>query len=180
MPHETEHFSFHAPRGDQELWHQVANLRASIVQTLVSFDTDDSQSETPSRIANYEILGTLGSGGLGEVYHAQQPLPLQREVALKVIKFGTDTRAVLRRFDQERRILAQLQHPNIAQILDAGAVGDGRPFFVMELVRGAPLTKYCQNRNLPLESKLELSPAHFTRLLPPLGRWFRWTLTINS
>ena len=83
-------------------------------------------------ISHYKILEKLGEGGMGEVYHAQQEEPIRREVALKIIKVGMDTKEVLARFESERQALAMMNHPNIAKVFDAGETDNGRPFFVME------------------------------------------------
>ena len=100
-------------------------------------------------IGPYRILGTLGEGGMGVVYLAEQAAPLQRRVALKVIKLGMDTREVVARFEAERQALALMEHPNIAAVFDAGATDDGRPYFVMEYVPGMPITTYCDAQRLP-------------------------------
>jgi eukaryotic-like serine/threonine-protein kinase len=104
----------------------------------------------------YKILSTLGEGGFGIVYLAQQEKPFNRRVALKIIKVGMDTRQVLARFDAERQALAVMDHPNIAKIYDAGATTSGRSYFVMELVHGEPITDYCDRHKLSLEKRLEL------------------------
>jgi eukaryotic-like serine/threonine-protein kinase len=89
-------------------------------------------------IGPYRILETLGEGGMGEVYLADQGAPLRRQVAIKVIKVGMDTREVIARFETERQALALMNHPNIARVLDAGATASGRPYFVMEFIPGCP------------------------------------------
>src|SRR5207248_8391798 len=94
-------------------------------------------------IGRYKLLQKIGEGGYGVVYMAEQEEPVRRRVALKVIKRGMDTHQVIARFEAERQALAMMDHPNIAKVLDAGETGAGRPFFVMELVRGIPLTEYC-------------------------------------
>ncbi len=108
------------------------------------------------KIGPYRILQLLGEGGFGSVYMAEQSEPIRRRVALKVIKAGMDTRQVIARFEQERQALAMMDHPAIAQVLDAGTTDSGRPYFVMELVRGEPVTEYCDKHNLPVASRLEL------------------------
>src|SRR5712671_6477571 len=95
------------------------------------------------RIGRYKLLQKIGEGGCGVVYMAEQEEPVRRRVALKVIKLGMDTKAVIARFEVERQALAMMDHPNIAKVLDAGATETGRPFFVMELVRGIRITDYC-------------------------------------
>lgn len=104
----------------------------------------------------YTLLERLGDGGFGSVWRAEQSEPVQREVALKIIKLGMDTLEVMSRFEQERVALSLMDHPNIAKVLDAGATPEGRPFFVMELVRGVPITTYCLEKALPLEQRLRL------------------------
>src|SRR5207253_6416489 len=96
----------------------------------------------------YKLLETLGQGGMGAVFMAQQTVPVKRLVALKLIKLGMDSRQVLTRFEAERQALALMDHPNIAKVLDAGATASGRPFFVMELVKGVPITEFCDERQL--------------------------------
>src|SRR5262245_56961284 len=91
----------------------------------------------------YTLQEKLGEGGMGEVWVAKQTEPVKRKVALKLIKAGMDSRAVVQRFEQERQALAMMDHPNIARVLDAGLTPSGQPFFVMELVNGAPLTRFC-------------------------------------
>src|SRR6185369_10291590 len=95
------------------------------------------------RIGRYKLMEQIGEGGCGIVYVAEQEQPVRRRVALKVIKLGMDTKQVIARFDAERQALALMDHPNIAKVLDAGATETGRPFFVMELVRGIKITDYC-------------------------------------
>ena len=108
------------------------------------------------RIGRYKLLERIGEGGFGVVYMAEQSEPVRRRVALKIVKLGMDTRAVVARFEAERQTLALMQHPNIAKVLDAGATATGRPYFVMELVRGVPITEYCDQQNLPTPERLEL------------------------
>jgi WD40 repeat protein/serine/threonine protein kinase/tetratricopeptide (TPR) repeat protein len=107
-------------------------------------------------IGAYKLLQTIGEGGMGVVYMAEQTRPVRRTVALKVIKAGMDTRQVLARFGAERQALALMDHPNIARVLDAGATETGRPYFVMELVKGMPITRFCDDRRLTLRERLEL------------------------
>src|SRR2546427_1102316 len=108
------------------------------------------------RIGRYKLLQQIGEGGCGAVYMAEQTEPVRRRVALKVIKLGMDTKQVIARFEAERQALALMDHPNIAKVLDAGATDAGRPFFVMELVRGIKITDYCDQNNLPTSKRLDL------------------------
>ncbi len=109
-----------------------------------------------TRIDRYKLLQLIGEGGFGSVYMAEQTEPVHRRVALKIIKAGMDTRQVIARFEAERQALAMMDHPNIARVLDAGATEAGRPYFVMELVRGEPVTAYCDRERLPLRERLDL------------------------
>ncbi|QEH38228.1 Serine/threonine-protein kinase PknB [Aquisphaera giovannonii] len=109
-----------------------------------------------SMIGPYKLLEVIGEGGMGVVYMAEQQAPVRRMVALKVIKPGMDTRRVIARFEAERQALARMDHPHIARVLDAGTTEPGRPYFVMELVRGVPITEYCDGHNLPIRDRLEL------------------------
>ena len=104
----------------------------------------------------YKLLEELGSGGMGVVYKAEQIKPVKRSVAFKIIKLGMDTRQVVARFETERQALAVMDHPNIAKVFDGGATDTGRPYFVMELVRGIPITNYCDKHKLTTRERLEL------------------------
>src|ERR1051325_4459737 len=108
------------------------------------------------RIGRYKILQQIGEGGCGVVYMAEQEEPVRRRVALKVIKMGMDTKQVIGRFEAERQALALMDHPNIAKVFDAGATDTGRPFFVMELVRGIKITEYCDQNKIATEERLKL------------------------
>jgi serine/threonine protein kinase/tetratricopeptide (TPR) repeat protein len=107
-------------------------------------------------IGPYKLLQQIGEGGMGTVYMAEQSKPVERRVALKIIKPGMDSRQVIARFEAERQALALMDHPNIAKVLDAGTTEAGRPYFVMELVKGVPITKYCDDKHLTLRERLEL------------------------
>src|SRR4051812_22115453 len=107
-------------------------------------------------IGRYKLLQQIGEGGCGIVYMAEQEDPIRRRVALKVIKLGMDTRQVIARFEAERQALALMDHLNIAKVYDAGATATGRPYFVMELVRGVPITGYCNDKRLSTRKRLEL------------------------
>ncbi len=104
----------------------------------------------------YTLIAVLGEGGMGTVYRAEQTQPVRRQVALKLIKHGLDTRTVIARFDAERQALALMEHPNIARVYDGGTTATGQPFFVMEYVEGETITKYCDRRRLPVRARLEL------------------------
>ncbi len=108
------------------------------------------------RIGRYKLLQQIGEGGCGVVYMAEQEEPVRRRVALKVIKLGMDTKSVIARFEAERQALALMDHPNIAKVLDAGATDTGRPYFVMELVRGIKITDYCDQNDLSTMERLDL------------------------
>ena len=107
-------------------------------------------------IGRYKLLEKLGEGGFGEVWAAEQREPIRRRVALKIIKLGMDTKQVIARFEAERQALAMMEHPNIAKVLDAGATDSGRLYFVMELVRGIPITTYCEEQQLGTHGRLDL------------------------
>src|SRR5208337_1013573 len=112
--------------------------------------------QSGERIGRYKLLQQIGEGGCGVVYLAEQQEPVGRQVALKIIKLGMDTKNVIARFEAERQALALMDHPNIARVLDAGATEAGRPFFVMELVRGIKITEYCDQNNLSTRERLDL------------------------
>src|ERR1043166_759722 len=114
---------------------------------------DEAVGETIDR---YKLLEKVGEGGCGVVYVAEQTEPVRRRVALKVIKLGMDTKAVVSRFEAERQALAIMDHPNIAKVLDAGSTDAGRPYFIMELVRGIRITEYCDQNNLSIPARLDL------------------------
>ncbi len=109
-----------------------------------------------ARIGRYEILRVLGEGGMGVVYLAQQHEPVQRQVALKIIKPGMDSRRVIARFEAEQQALAMMDHPHVARIYDGGLTASGRPYFVMEYVAGVPITEYCDEHRLTIEERLTL------------------------
>jgi serine/threonine protein kinase len=134
-----------------------AQAAAAIRETNGGIHFDDAADEqVGSRVGRYKLLKKIGEGGCGAVYLAEQEEPVRRHVALKVIKLGMDTKSVIARFEAERQALAMMDHPNIARVLDAGATEAGRPFFVMELVRGTRITKYCDENKLDTVSRLEL------------------------
>ncbi len=110
----------------------------------------------PTQIGPYRILERLGEGGFGVVYAAEQSTPIRRRVAIKVVKPGMDSAAVIARFEAERQALALMDHPFVAKVLDAGATDEGRPYFVMELVKGEPITDHCDRQRLSINDRLEL------------------------
>ena len=109
-----------------------------------------------TKLGPYKLLQLIGEGGFGSVYMAEQERPVRRRVALKIIKLGMDTKQVIARFEAERQALAMMEHPNIAKVFDAGTTDTGRPYFVMELVRGDPITQYCDTHNLSTTERLTL------------------------
>ena len=129
-------------------------LDASQLKQLA--DTTLADEQTGRHIGAYKILQRIGEGGGGVVYMAEQEQPVPRRVALKIIKLGMDTKRVMARFDAERQALSLMDHPHIARVLDAGATDTGRPYFVMELVRGVRITEYCDQNNVDTRRRLEL------------------------
>ncbi len=120
-------------------------------------DEEDPRHEGPGTfIGPYKLLEQIGEGGFGVVFMAEQTRPVRRRVALKIVKPGMDTRQVVARFEAERQALALMEHPNIAHVLDGGETPSGRPYFVMELVRGIPITEFCDQNKLPIRERLEL------------------------
>lgn len=152
--------------GDQALRHRVEallevheNEQAFLNSNLDAELTVDHSplSESPgTTIGRYKLMEQIGEGGMGTVFVAEQERPIRRKVALKVIKPGMDSKPVVARFEAERQALALMDHPNIAKVLDAGTTDAGRPYFVMELVRGIPITEYCDQHKLTLTERLEL------------------------
>ena len=150
-----------------------ADLRANVEQLLCAHQAMGSIHGTGQRspvtidqpagveragtvIGPYKLMEQIGEGGMGLVFVAEQHQPVRRRVALKVIKPGMDTRDVIARFEAERQALALMDHPNIARVQDAGSTASGRPYFVMELVKGVPITQYCDDNRLPPRERLEL------------------------
>ncbi|MBC8107559.1 MAG: serine/threonine protein kinase [Anaerolineae bacterium] len=135
--------------------HRAGNfLQEPAVQLTQRSDSPADLAGT--HIGRYKLFEVIGEGGFATVYRAEQDAPIRREVALKIIKLGMDTKQVIARFDVERQALAILDHPNIAKVLDAGTTDTGRPYFVMELVRGMPITHYADRHNLAARERLEL------------------------
>ena len=147
---------------DPELRREVESLLASHEQPDIVFQ-DEAPTMAPvgtesvgASIGRYKLLEQVGEGGCGVVYVVEQTEPVHPRVALKVIKLGMDTRAVVARFEAERQALAMMDHPNIAKVLDAGTTEGGRPYFVMELVRGIRITDYCDQAGLGTQERLDL------------------------
>ena len=128
----------------------------SVLEPVIPGRSEIPQEKPGDWIGRYKLLQRIGEGGCGVVWMAEQEEPVRRRIALKVIKLGMDTKAVVARFEAERQALAMMDHPNIAKVHDAGATETGRPFFVMELVRGIPITKYCDENHLTPKDRLEL------------------------
>jgi serine/threonine protein kinase/tetratricopeptide (TPR) repeat protein len=166
-----------APEGRRAYLEQACGedrrLRARVEALLRVHDEEQAFLESPpewpgaarqnpfaegpgASIGPYKLLEPLGEGGFGVVFRAEQQRPVRREVALKVVKPGMDTRQVVARFEAERQALALMDHPNIAQVFDGGETASGRPYFVMELVRGVPVTEFCDQNHLPVRRRLEL------------------------
>ena len=132
------------------------NGAAAVASTLKLALPEPADEAVGKTIGRYKILEKVGEGGCGVVYVAEQTEPVRRRVALKVIKLGMDTKQVVARFEAERQALAMMDHPNIARVLDAGTTELGRPYFVMELVRGIKITEYCDQNNLTTKERLDL------------------------
>src|SRR3954464_3141083 len=123
---------------------------------IVTCDLPEREASVGTLIGPYKLLEQIGEGGMGVVYVAEQTEPVRRRVALKIIKPGMDTKQVIARFEAERQALAMMDHPHIARVLDAGTTDAGRPYFVMELVRGLPITEYCDKARLSPRQRLNL------------------------
>jgi len=119
-------------------------------------ETRQPDSEAGERIGPYRLLQKLGEGGMGEVWLAEQQAPVQRKVALKIIKRGMDSKQIVARFEAERQALALMDHAGMAKVFDAGTTPRGRPFFVMEYVKGVPITEYCDRHRLTHRERLKL------------------------
>jgi serine/threonine protein kinase len=141
----------------EELLQHHEQIAAIGESTSVSSTTFPPSLEHPgTQIGPYKLLQQIGEGGMGVVYMAEQTQPVQRRVALKVIKAGMDSRQVIARFEAERQALAVMDHVNIARVLDGGTTEHGRPYFVMELVHGVPITQFCDDQRLTPRQRLEL------------------------
>lgn len=168
-PSERDDYLRQSCGDDLELRHRVDQLledydaagsfleKPVMAEFLVADSRVQENLEGPdSQIGPYKLREQLGEGGMGIVYLAEQLEPIKRRVALKLVKSGMDTRQVLARFEAERQALAMMSHPHISRILDAGATESGRPYFVMELVRGIPITEFCNQHRLSVRQRLEL------------------------
>jgi serine/threonine protein kinase/tetratricopeptide (TPR) repeat protein len=152
--------------GDLEVRRRVERLLRAVSEAGSFLETpaqdpsptvDQPIAETPgTQIGPYKLLEQIGEGGMGSVWMAQQSEPVRRLVAVKLIKAGMDSRQVIARFEAERQALALMDHANIARVLDAGTTSPGRPYFVMDLVKGVPITKYCDEHHLTPRQRLEL------------------------
>ncbi|MBL9172596.1 MAG: protein kinase [Verrucomicrobiales bacterium] len=154
--------------GDRQLRMEIDSLLAAheaaggFLAGKTSKEAQTILGETPlregpgTRIGRYKLLQQVGEGGMGVVYMAEQEEPVRRRVALKIIKLGMDSRQVVARFEAERQALAMMDHPNIAKVLDGGATESGRPYFVMELVQGVPITEFCDRARLSAKDRLKL------------------------
>jgi hypothetical protein len=164
--HERAAYLERACGGDVELRHVVEALLQEYDQVGDFLEKSPNAARTEAKaeaasaekpgdcIGGYKLLQQIGEGGCGVVFMAEQTAPIHRKVALKIIKPGMDTKSVIARFEAERQALALMDNPNIAKIFDAGATQSGRPYFVMELIRGMKITEYCDQFSLTTEDRL--------------------------
>src|SRR5262245_54941999 len=167
-PAERATFMKEACAGDDELRRSVERMLAAqadvgsflqqpAIVGSATLSHEPPISEIPGTVIGpYRLLHQIGEGGMGVVFMAEQTEPIRRTVALKIIKPGMDSRQVIARFEAERQALAVMAHPNISKVLDAGTTDSGRPYFVMELVKGLPITEFCDARRLTPKQRLEL------------------------
>jgi WD40 repeat protein len=160
---ERDRFLRNACHGQPEMERQVLSLLEADKQAgdflclgLANLPGALPVEKPGDRLGHYKLLERIGEGGCGVVYLAEQEQPVRRRVALKIIKLGMDTRAVVARFEAERQALALMDHPNIARVFEAGSTATGRPFFIMELVRGKKITDYCEQEHLRTDQRLRL------------------------
>jgi len=168
---EREAYVAHACAGEENLRRQVEALLVAHDQAAgvlespppppplgmdVTTDVPPPAHAVGSTIGPYKLLEQIGGGGMGVVYMAEQFRPVRRKVALKILKPGMDSAQVIARFEAERQALALMDHANIAKVFDAGTTDAGRPYFVMELVKGVPVTDYCDGARLTTRQRLEL------------------------
>ena len=163
VPAERRAYLNQACGGNESLRHDVESLLSAheqageFLQSTVALPIPNAPVEKPGdRIGRYKLLEQIGEGGFGVVWMAEQEEPVRRRVALKIIKLGMDTQEVVARFEAERQALAMMDHPGIASVFDGGATDTGRPYFVMELVKGVPITNYCDANKLSTRERLEL------------------------
>ena len=167
IPDERDTYLRRACGADGQMYERVATLLRTYDEERTFLESPpaeigpraggDSIAERPGTvIRRYKLLELIGEGGFAVVYMAEQAEPIRRQVALKIIKLGMDTRQVIARFEAERQALAMMDHPGIAKVYDAGATETGRPYFVMQLIRGAPITQYCDANSLTTEARLRL------------------------
>lgn len=152
--HEAMPLSFLAAPADNSFPQDEPDV--TIKHASVMLHQQNATEREGERIGRYKLLQEIGEGGFGTVWMAEQMEPVTRKVALKIIKLGMDTKEVIARFEAERQALAMMDHPNIAKVFDAGATDRGRPFFVMELVKGLPITQYCDEAGLGTRERLAL------------------------
>src|ERR1700757_3214226 len=131
-------------------------LEAPVAVAQGTVDDPPATERPGTVIGSYKLLEQIGEGGFGVVFMAEQQRPVRRKVALKVVKPGMGTRQIIARFEAERQALALMDHPNIARIFDGGETASGRPYFVMELVRGIPITDFCDQNHLAIRERLGL------------------------
>jgi serine/threonine protein kinase len=165
-PEERRQYVEQACAGDAELQRRVealianhfraGNFLESPAVATASLAAEPIRERPGTVIGSYKLLEQIGEGGFGVVFMAEQQEPIRRKVALKVLKPGMDTRQVVARFEAERQALALMDHPNIARVLDGGQTASGRPYFVMDLVKGVPVTQYCDQNQLTARERLEL------------------------
>src|SRR5438067_29917 len=169
QPEARNMFVAQACCGDERLQHELESLLASHLQAKNFLEqpifhlgmkllvAHEAESLLGRRLGAYRVVTLIGSGGMGSVYLAtRDDEEYQKRVAIKVIKRGMDTEFILRRFRQERQIIANLDHANIARLLDGGTTEDGLPYFVMEYVDGKPIHRYCEDSQLPVAERLKL------------------------
>ena len=166
-PGQREAYLAEACGDDQKLYSRIeALLKANdleddflqnpVLDYQITLDNSPVKEVPGAVIGRYKLLEKIGEGGMAVVYMAEQTEPIHRKVALKIIKLGMDTKSVIARFEAERQALAMMDHPNMARVLDAGATETGRPYFVMELVKGVSITEYCDQNSLSTKERLEL------------------------
>jgi WD40 repeat protein/serine/threonine protein kinase/tetratricopeptide (TPR) repeat protein len=166
-PDQRKAYLGNACRGDKRLWAEIEELLKAHEQAGDFLKSPTTEADVTlgssllieglgAKIGHYELLELIGEGGMGLVYLAEQKEPVRRKVVLKIVKPGMDSKQVIARFEAERQVLAILDHPNIAHVFDAGATETGRPYFVMEYVKGMSITRYCDQKKLSIEQRLRL------------------------